>query len=80
MPESCVDPREELVIEKVNEHGEKWLKKYVGGGVHFVSWLEQFREVYGARNVEVEEIAAPNSSCSKQGGEKLFRIWVKEKK
>ena len=80
MPEPCEDPTEELVIEKLDENGERWVKKYVGGGAHFVNWLEQYKEIYGERNVAVEEVAAPDFSCYKQGKEKMFRIWVKEKK
>ncbi len=29
--------QEELVSEKLDEHGERWVKKYVGGGEHFVN-------------------------------------------
>jgi hypothetical protein len=43
------------------------------------NWLLQFGEVYGENNVMLEEISPPKSSCYGQGGEKLFRIWVKEK-
>lgn len=76
----CIDPKEDLVIEKLDERGVRWVKKYVGGGVHFENWLAQYREVYGDVNVAVEAIAAPEASCYGQGGERLFRIWVKEKK
>ncbi|HZK52773.1 MAG TPA: hypothetical protein VFC84_01015, partial [Desulfosporosinus sp.] len=48
--------QEDSVLEKVDEHGERWVKKYVGGGAHFVNWLEQYREVYGEKYVEIEEI------------------------
>ena len=80
MSEPCVDPTEELVIEKLDEHGERWVKKYVGGGLHFANWLEQYKEIYGEKNVTVEEIVTPDFSCYTQGEEKLFRIWVKENK
>ncbi len=80
MPEPCIDPKEDSIIEKIDEHGERWVKKYVGGGAHFVNWLAQYAEVYGEGNVAVEEIVAPDSSCYGQGGEKLFRIWVKKEK
>jgi hypothetical protein len=43
------------------------------------NWLLQYCEVFGEENVLIEEIAAPKSRCYGQGGEKLFRIWVKEK-
>ena len=80
MPESCVDPREELVIEKLAENGAKWIKKYVGGGAHFVNWLAQYKEIYGKENVAVEEAATSDFSCYKDGKEKMYSIWVKEKK
>jgi hypothetical protein len=80
MPDVCVDPKEEAVTERFDGVGVRWVKVYVGGGLHFANWLAQYREVYGAGNVEVEEIAAPVSSCYGQGGEKLFRIWVKQEK
>jgi len=80
MPDVCVDPRENSVIEKLDAHGVRWVKKYVGGGLHFANWLEQYREIYGADNVVVEEVAAPEFSCYRQSREKLFRIWVKEEK
>ena len=72
--------QEELVSEKVDEHGNRWLKKYVGGGAHFVNWLEQYREVYGENNVEIEEIDSKGFSCFENGKEKMFRIWVRETK
>jgi hypothetical protein len=71
---------EESVSEKLDKHGEKWVKKYVGGGAHFVNWLEQYREVYGEKSVEIEEIDSMGFSCFEMGKERMFRIWVKEKK
>ena len=78
MPEGM--DQEELVSEKVDEQGERWVKKYVGGGAHFVNWLEQYREVYGEKDVAVEEVDSSGFSCFEAGREKMFRIWVKEKK
>ncbi len=72
--------QEELVSENVDEHGNRWVKKYVGGGADFVNWLEQYRAVYGEKNVETEEIDAKGFSCFEIGKEKMLRIWVKEKK
>lgn len=80
MSEPCVNPQEELVVEKLDENGATCVKKYVGEGSHFANWLEQYEEIYGKENVAVEEVAAPDFSCYKQGKEKMFRIWVKEKK
>jgi hypothetical protein len=78
MPDACVDPEEASVTERFDEGGVRWVKVYVGGGVHFVNWLAQYTEIYGDENVEAEEIAALESSCYGQSGEKLFRIWVRE--
>lgn len=80
MPEPCIDPNEDSINEKLDAHGVRWVKVYVGGGVHFVNWLGQYKEVYGEANVESEEIVAPDSSCYGQSGERLFRIWVKQEK
>jgi hypothetical protein len=70
--------QEDLVREKIDLNGNIWVKKYVGGGAHFVNWLDQYREVYGEENVRVEEIDSEGFSCYKEGKEKMFRIWVKE--
>ena len=72
--------REESVREKIDEKGEKWTKKYFGGGAHFLNWLEQYKEVYGEKNVEIEEIDSRGFSCFEKGNEKMYRIWVKERK
>jgi hypothetical protein len=72
--------REELVRERIDKNGEKWTKKYFGGGAHFLNWLEQYKEVYGEKNVEIEEIDSRGFSCFEKGKEKIYRIWVKEKK
>jgi hypothetical protein len=70
--------KEELVQERIDRNGERWIKKYVGGGAHFLNWLQQYREVYGEENVETEEINPKGFSCFEQGNEKIFRIWVKQ--
>jgi hypothetical protein len=72
--------REELVRERLDKEGEKWIKKYVGGGAHFVNWLEQYKEIYGEKNVEIEEVDSRGFSCFEKGNEKMYRIWVKERK
>ena len=72
--------REESVREKIDEKGEKWTKKYFGGGAHFLNWLEQYKEVYGEENVEIEELDSRGFSCFEKGNEKMYRIWVKERK
>jgi hypothetical protein len=72
--------REDSVKERIDKKGEKWTKKYFGGGAHFLNWLEQYREVYGEENVEIEEIDSRGFGCFEKGNEKMYRIWVKEKK
>jgi hypothetical protein len=79
MPNPCMNPSEESIIEKFDDAGTRWVKKYVGGGLHFANWLQQFKEVYGYDNVEVEEADTSGLTCYGLGKEKLFRIWVKEK-
>jgi hypothetical protein len=68
--------REELVRERVDEKGNKWRKVYFGGGAHFRNWLEQCREL---GEVEVEEVDSKGFRCFEESGEKLYRIWMKEK-
>jgi hypothetical protein len=71
---------EDKVREKVDAQGNKWRKVYFGGGSHFQNWLDQTVELCGKRNVEVEEVNIAGLSCSSEGGEKMYRIWVKEAK
>jgi len=71
---------EARIKEKVDQHGNKWRKVYVGGGPHFQNWLEQTIELCGKRNVEVEDVNIPGLSCFSEAGEKMYRIWVKEAK
>ena len=70
--------QEELVREKVDEAGNRWDKVYFGGGPHFQNWLEQVLELAGKDNVQVEEANPEGFQCYEQGGEKIYRIWVKE--
>ena len=72
--------QEELVKEKVDAEGNTWKKVYWGGGAHFKNWLEQAQELADAMEseIEVEEIEAAGLTCYEQGGEKLYRIWIKE--
>jgi len=72
--------QEEMVKERIDKNGQRWIKKYIGGGVHFLNWLEQYREIYGEEKVEIEEIDPKGFSCFIKGNEKMFRIWVKEAK
>ena len=67
--------REERVREKTDAAGNRWRKVYFGGGRHFINWLAQCREL---GEVEVEEIPAAGFACFAEGGEKVYRIWMKE--
>ena len=65
---------EERVREKVDEQGNRWVKVYFGGGQHFRNWLEQCQEL---GEVQVEEVSPQGFRCYEDGGEKLYRIWLK---
>ncbi len=71
---------EDKVRDKVDAQGNRWRKVYFGGGGHFENWLEQTVELCGKKNVEVEEVDIPGLSCFSEGGEKMYRIWVKQQK
>ena len=82
MKELTIEERmhqEELVKEKMDEKGNKWCKLYFGGGAHLRNWLEQSIEIYGEENIETEEMDSAGFKCFEEGGEKMYRIWVKEK-
>jgi len=68
---------ENQVGEKVDEKGNKWRKLYFGGGAHFRNWLEQCKEIYGAEDVEIEEVTSHGFKCFEEGGEKIYRIWAR---
>ena len=68
---------EDLVRERVDQDGNVWRKVYAGGGLHLKNWLEQTIELCGEENVEVEETDATGLKCFEEGGEKMYRIWVK---
>jgi len=65
---------EELVQERIDEEGNRWRKVYFGGGEHFENWLAQCREL---GEVMVEEVDPRGYKCFEEGGEKLYRIWMK---
>lgn len=65
---------EDQVKEHVDEAGNRWTKVYFGGGEHFRNWLEQCREL---GEVMVEEVDSTGYTCFEQGGETLYRIWMK---
>ena len=65
---------EELVQEKVDAQGIRWRKVYFGGGEHFQNWLAQCKEL---GEVMVEEVDSTGYKCFEEGGEKLYRIWIK---
>ncbi len=68
--------REESVRERIDEDGNKWRRVYWGGGAHFKNWLEQCMEL---GEVQVEEVDSTGFKCFEEGGEKLYRIWMKVK-
>ncbi len=65
---------EELIQERIDEEGNRWRKVYFGGGEHSKNWLAQCREL---GEVMVEEVDSTGYKCFEEGGEKLFRIWMK---
>ena len=69
-----VDDIKELIRERADAEGYKWRKVYFGGGEHFKNWLDQCREL---GEVMVEEVDFTGYKCFEEGGEKLYRIWVK---
>ena len=60
--------------ERIDEEGNTWRKVYLGGGAHFENWLEQCKEL---GEVLVEEVDPAGTLCFKEGGETLYRIWMK---
>lgn len=76
---ACSMQEENQVVEKTDEHGNVWKKAYFGSGSHFNHWLEQFIEIYGEENIEVEEYSKSELSCFGEGADVLKRIWVKQK-
>jgi hypothetical protein len=66
--------KEELVQERIDARGNRWKKVYFGGGEHFQNWLSQCREL---GEVKIEEVDSKGYKCFEEGGEKLYRIWVK---
>ena len=65
---------EELIKERIDVEGNRWRKAYFGGGQHFKNWLEQCKEL---GEVMVEEVDSTGYKCFEEGGEKLYRIWMK---
>ena len=71
---------EDDLQEKVDAEGNRWRKVYFGGGAHFQNWLDQVRELRGEENVEIEEVDSRGFQCFEESGERLYRIWVRQKK
>ena len=69
--------QEEQVREKIDEKGNKWQKLYFGWGAHFKNWLDQYKEIYGEENIEIEEVKSNGFKCFEEGGEKIYRIWAR---
>ena len=70
--------QEGKILEKRDEKGNTWRKVYFGGGAHFRNWLDQFLELCGEDNVEVEETDSSEFQCYHESSEKMYRIWVKD--
>ena len=68
---------EALVKERIDNEGNRWTKVYFGGGQHFKNWLEQCKEL---GEVLIEEVDSTGFKCFEEGGEKLYRIWMKMNK
>ncbi|MFB0533148.1 MAG: hypothetical protein ACETVU_05705 [Desulfatiglandales bacterium] len=66
--------KEDLIQERIDAKGNRWRKVYFGGGEHFKNWLTQCREL---GEVMVEEVDSTGYKCFEEGGEKLYRIWMK---
>jgi hypothetical protein len=69
---------EEKIREKIDKNGDRWIKVYLGGGTHFQNWLNQVIELKGKVNIEIEEIDSIGYQCFAEGGEKMYRIWIKD--
>ena len=65
---------EDLIQERIDKQGNKWRKIYFGGGEHCRRWVEQFREL---GEVQMEEVDPRGFKCFEEGGEKLYRVWLK---
>ena len=68
----------EKVRQRVDEDGTQWTKVSFGGGAHFRNWLSQSVELKGEENVKIEEGDSRGFQCYEEGGEKMYRIWVKD--
>lgn len=69
--------KEEQVLEKRDNQGSRWEKVYFGGGDHFKNWLQQYEEIYGKENIDVEEADPSGFKCFEEGEEVMYRIWVR---
>jgi len=69
---------EESVRERIDQKGTKWKKVYFGGGTHFRNWQSQCIEIYGEENIEIEDVNSTGFKCFEEGGEKMYRIWVRD--
>ncbi len=75
---SCCSPGAECGnVERVDSAGNVWRRVYTGGGAHLQNWLAQFIELWGRENVQTEEIDPTAFYCYREGGEKLFHVWVR---
>ncbi len=73
----CSSDGEYSVMERVDSAGNVWRRVYTGGGAHLKNWLTQFIELWGRENVQTEEIDPTGFRCYREGGEKLFHVWMR---
>lgn len=66
------------ITEKVDRDGTRWWKAYAGGGAHADNWIQQYKEIYGEENIQIEEVVSPCLKCYKGSDEKQLRVWVRE--
>lgn len=72
--------QEETVRERFDDAGCRWRKVYFGGGSHMRNWLDQIEEICGSDNVGIEEVDSTAFRCYEESGEKMYRIWVRQRK
>lgn len=70
-------PHNPDVYEKKDKDGNIWNRVYTGSGTHFKHWLEQCQEL---GEIEVEEVEPTGFTCFEEAEEKMYTIWMKQKK
>jgi len=70
---------EEGVQQKIDEDGNWWTKIYLEDEVQLNNWAKKYLESVGKAGMKVEEIDSIKIQCHEVGGEKIPRIWLKER-